>query len=184
MKTAEHYSLLHHNTFGIDQLCDVFVEWESEADAVAVARQLRDSHKPYLLLGGGSNLLLTDDFHGTVVTPARRFDLSVIMSYDDNVPSLRCWAGTTFDDVVDYAVRHGYYGLENLSLIPGECGASAVQNIGAYGAEVKDVISEVEAIEISTGRRVVFKGSDCGYRAVQARARLRQYPQPTGAVGH
>ena len=110
MKTAEHYSLLHHNTFGIDQQCDVFVEWESEADAVAVARQLRDSHKPYLLLGGGSNLLLTDDFHGTVVTPARRFDLSVIMSYDDNVPSLRCWAGTTFDDVVDYAVRHGYYG--------------------------------------------------------------------------
>ena len=169
MKTAEHYSLLHHNTFGIDQQCDVFVEWESEADAVAVARQLRDSHKPYLLLGGGSNLLLTDDFHGTVVTPARRFDLSVIMSYDDNVPSLRCWAGTTFDDVVDYAVRHGYYGLENLSLIPGECGASAVQNIGAYGAEVKDVISEVEAIEISTGRRVVFKGSDCGYSYRQSR---------------
>ena len=169
MKTAEHYSLLHHNTFGIDQLCDAFVEWESEGDAMAVARQLRDSHKPYLLLGGGSNLLLTDDFHGTVVTPARRFDLSVIMSYDDNVPSLRCWAGTTFDDVVDYAVRHGYYGLENLSLIPGECGASAVQNIGAYGAEVKDVISEVEAIEISTGRRVVFKGSDCGYSYRQSR---------------
>lgn len=169
MKTAKNYSLLHHNTFGIDQQCDEFVEWENEGDAVVVARLLREGNKPYLLLGGGSNLLLTGDFHGTVVTPARRFDLSVIVGYGDNVPSLRCWAGTTFDDVVAYAVRHGYYGLENLSLIPGECGASAVQNIGAYGAEVKDVISEIEAIEIDTGKRVVLKGSECGYSYRQSR---------------
>lgn len=163
MKIAEHYSLLHHNTFGIDQQCDEYVEWESEAEAVAVAKRLRESGKPFLLLGGGSNLLLTKDFAGTVTTPAKRFDISVIMDCETNQPSLRCWAGTTFDDVVSYAVRHGYHGLENLSLIPGECGASAVQNIGAYGAEVKDVISEIEAVEISSGRVVKFKGSDCGY---------------------
>lgn len=169
MNIAEHYSLLHHNTFGIDQQCDEFVEWESEADAIAVAQRLRESGRPYLLLGGGSNLLLTGDFHGIVVTPSRRFDISVIMSYDSNEPSLRCWAGTTFDDVVAYAVRHGYHGLENLSLIPGECGASAVQNIGAYGAEIKDAITKIEAVEIATGRRVVFKGSDCGYSYRQSR---------------
>ena len=70
MKIAEHYSLLHHNTFGIDQQCDEYVEWESEAEAVAVAKRLRESGKPFLLLGGGSNLLLTKDFAGTVTTPA------------------------------------------------------------------------------------------------------------------
>lgn len=164
MKTEKNYSLLHANTFGIDQKCDEYVVYESPADAVAVARRLReDGGVPFLLLGGGSNLLLIDDFHGRVITPAKRFDMSVIMAYDSNVPSLRCWAGTTFDDVVGYAVRHSYYGLENLSLIPGECGASAVQNIGAYGVEIKDVLTEVEAVEISTGRIVKLAAKDCAY---------------------
>lgn len=164
MKTEKNYSLLHANTFGIDQKCDEYVVYESPADAVAVARRLReDGGVPFLLLGGGSNLLLIDDFHGRVITPAKRFDMSVIMAYDSNVPSLRCWAGTTFDDVVGYAVRHGYYGLENLSLIPGECGASAVQNIGAYGVEIKDVLTEIEAVEISTGRIVKLAAKDCAY---------------------
>lgn len=164
MKIENNYSLLHANTFGIDQKCDEYVVYESVADAVAVARRLReDGGVPFLLLGGGSNLLLTDDFHGRVITPAKRFDMSVTMAYDSNVPSLRCWAGTTFDDVVGYAVRHGYYGLENLSLIPGECGASAVQNIGAYGVEIKDVLTEAEAVEISTGRVVRLAAKDCAY---------------------
>ena len=82
---------------------------------------------------------------------------------------MRCWAGTTFDDVVDYAVRHGYHGLENLSLIPGECGASAVQNIGAYGAEIKDVLTEIEAVEIGSGKVVTIHASDCGYSYRQSK---------------
>lgn len=164
METQKNYSLLHDNTFGIDQRCDEYVVFDSVEDAVAVAKDLK-AHAcvPYLLLGGGSNLLLTKDFHGKVVTPAKRFDISVILSYGSNEPKLRCWAGTTFDEVVDYAVRHGYHGLENLSLIPGECGATAVQNIGAYGAEIQDVITEIEAVEIATGHTVTIKASDCGY---------------------
>lgn len=164
MQKFNDYSLVHHNTFGIDQKCDEYIIYENEADAVSIANEFRAcSGKPYLLLGGGSNLLLTSDYHGKVVTPAQRFDISVTMSYDDNVPSLRCWAGTTFDDVVDYAVRHGYHGLENLSLIPGECGASAVQNIGAYGAEIKNVLMEVEAVEIATGCVVRISPEACQY---------------------
>ncbi len=70
--------------------------------------------------------------------------------------SLHCGSGEVFDDVVAYAVEHGYHGAENLSIIPGEVGASAVQNIGAYGVEAKDIIYKVEAVEIATGKVVVF----------------------------
>lgn len=164
MQTLHDYSLLHANTFGIDQKCDEYIVYDNAHDAVAIAVDL-NAHRdmPFLLVGGGSNLLLTRDFHGKVVTPAKRFDISVVLQYGSNEPALRCWAGTTFDDVVDYAVRHGYHGLENLSLIPGECGASAVQNIGAYGAEIKDVLTEIEAVEIATGRVVTIKAADCQY---------------------
>lgn len=170
MQIFKDYSLLHANTFGIDQKCDEYVVYDSEKDAVELAVELRrQGEEPFLLLGGGSNLLLTKDFHGKVLTPAKRFDISVIMEYGTNVPSLRCWAGTCFDDVVDYAVRHGYYGLENLSLIPGECGATAVQNIGAYGVEIKELLTEIEAVEIASGRVVKIDARDCAYAYRESR---------------
>lgn len=169
MKTIDNYSLLHDNTFGIDQKCDEYIVYTDEKDAIDVAQELHGSDSPYLLLGGGSNLLLTHDFHGKVVTPEKRFDISVMLRYDSNEPMLKCWAGTTFDDVVSYSVRHGYHGLENLSLIPGECGASAVQNIGAYGAEIKEVLTEIEAVEIATGKVVTISGKDCGYAYRESR---------------
>ena len=166
MLIEKDHSLLGDNTFHIDQKCDEYVVFANEADAVALARDLKD---PFLLLGGGSNLLLTKDFHGKVVTPEKRFDIAVELRDGSNEPCLKCWAGTTFDDVVDYAVRHGYHGLENLSLIPGECGASAIQNIGAYGAEINDVMLDIEAVEIGTGRVVQIKADDCGYSYRQSK---------------
>ena len=166
MLIDKNHSLLRDNTFHIDQKCDEYVAFANVSEAIDLAMNLKE---PYLLLGGGSNLLLTSDFHGKVVTPEKRFDIAVELRQGCNEPYLRCWAGTTFDDVVDYAVRHGYYGLENLSLIPGECGASAIQNIGAYGAEIKDVMLEVEAVEIGTGRVVRIKADDCGYAYRQSK---------------
>ena len=166
MLIDKNHSLLRDNTFHIDQKCDEYVAFANVSEAIDLAMNLKE---PYLLLGGGSNLLLTSDFHGKVVTPEKRFDIAVELRQGCNEPYLRCWAGTTFDDVVDYAVRHGYYGLENLSLIPGECGASAIQNIGAYGAEIKDVMLEVEAVEIGTGRGVRIKADDCGYAYRQSK---------------
>ena len=82
---------------------------------------------------------------------------------------LSCGSGEVFDDVVAYAVEHGYHGAENLSIIPGEVGASAVQNIGAYGVEAKDIIYKVEAVEIATGRVVVFDNADCEYSYRQSK---------------
>lgn len=166
MQVEKNHSLLHDNTFNIDQKCDEYIVYENEHDAVLIAKDLQ---APFLLLGGGSNLLLTQDFRGKVITPAKRFDISVVLQQGSNEPCLKCWAGTTFDDVVDYAVRHGYHGLENLSLIPGECGASAVQNIGAYGAEIKDVLTEIEAVEIGSGKVVTIHASDCGYSYRQSK---------------
>ena len=170
MKDLRNYSLLSHNTFGIDVKCNRYLEYASTEEAVEIARILQADSQPLLILGGGSNLLLTKDFPGIVVTPENRKEINV--SGRDNSSEavyLRCWAGTTFDDVVDDAVRHGYHGMENLSLIPGEVGASAVQNIGAYGAEAKDIIDTVEAVEIATGRKVSFANSDCGYSYRQSK---------------
>ena len=154
MVNEVNYSLLQHNTFGIDAKCRRFVEYCSVEEAQEIARQLQE---PYLLIGAGSNLLLTQDFDGTVVHSA----LKGIEAQPDS--HVRCGSGETWDEVVAWCVGHGLYGAENLSLIPGEVGASAVQNIGAYGAEVKDLIESVEAVEIGTGRLCVFTRKECQY---------------------
>lgn len=148
------YSLLAHNTFGIDAKCRRFVEYSSVEEAQQIARELQES---YLLIGAGSNLLLTQDFEGTVVHSA----LKGIEAQSDS--HVRCGSGETWDEVVAWCVGHQLFGAENLSLIPGEVGASAVQNIGAYGAEVKDLIETVEAVEIGTGRLCVFTREECQY---------------------
>ncbi len=161
---------MRHNTFGIDARCDRFLEYASADEAVEIVRSLKDADRPLLLLGGGSNLLLTGDYHGTVITPENRFEVveSEGAGNGDSV-YLHCWAGTTFDEVVAYAVKQGCYGMENLSLIPGQVGASAIQNIGAYGVEAKDFIDEVRAIEIATGNLVVFSNDDCEYSYRQSK---------------
>ncbi|MBM6993865.1 MAG: UDP-N-acetylmuramate dehydrogenase [Prevotella sp.] len=172
MKRYSHCSLLEYNTFGIDQQCDELLVYENQEDAVALVKDLlgHGSSVPLLILGGGSNLLLTKDFEGKVVTADKRFEVEVGTRDEepDNV-YLRCWAGTCFDEVVAYAVDHGYYGIENLSLIPGECGASAVQNIGAYGVEAKDVIVEMEAVSLESGEVVRIAAEDCHYAYRQSR---------------
>lgn len=161
MIDKENYSLKTHNTFGIDVSCTRFMVYSNVAEAQRVAAWIREATH-FLVIGSGSNLLLTDDFEGLVVTPESRFEVDVIGEEQSSV-FLKCWAGTIFDDVVAYAVNHQLYGAENLSLIPGEVGASAVQNIGAYGVEAKDLISEIEAVEIATGKVFVFHNADCEY---------------------
>lgn len=167
MRDIRNYSLLEHNTFGIDAMCGRFLEYASVDEAVEVAGMISSS--PFLIVGGGSNLLLTGDYPGTVVTPAPMADVCAGVCLDSKNLTLRCWAGLVFDDVVDYCVGNGLYGLENLSLIPGQVGASAVQNIGAYGAEVKDVICSVEAVEIATGKVVTIPAEECRYAYRQSR---------------
>ena len=174
MKDIRDYSLLAHNTFGIDAKCRRFLEYSSVEEAQQIVAGLTDADKPLLILGGGSNLLLTGDYEGTVLHSSI-MGIEVLgngelaaAEHDDALLNpefvfLRCGSGEVFDDVVAYAVEHGYHGAENLSIIPGEVGASAVQNIGAYGVEAKDIIYKVEAVEIATGRVGVFDNQDCHY---------------------
>ena len=164
MRDFENYSLKAHNTFGIEAKCSRFLEYENVAEAQEIAGILRESDTPYIIIGGGSNLLLTQDFDGIVVH-SRLMGTGPVsreMQLMGPVP-VSCGSGEVWDDVVAYCIAHGLYGMENLSLIPGDVGASAVQNIGAYGAEAKDLIVEVEAVEIASGRLVTFRGEDCGY---------------------
>lgn len=162
MKDLRDYSLLAHNTFGIDARCSRFLEYETAVEAQQVARILRETSIPYIIIGGGSNLLLTRDFPGIVVH-------SAIKGWDIAGCRMACGSGETWDDIVAISLQNGLYGAENLSLIPGDVGASAVQNIGAYGAEAKDFIREVHAIEIATGRLCVIDREACQYGYRQSR---------------
>lgn len=167
MKDIKNYNLLNHNTFGISGNCRRFVEFDNVDELQACVRSITAEDKPLLIIGGGSNLLLTRDFPGLVLHSAI-MGREVVKESDGKV-WLRCGSGETWDDIVAYAVEKGWYGAENLSLIPGEVGASAVQNIGAYGAEAKDLIAKVEAVEIATGNVVEFSNEDCRYAYRQSR---------------
>ncbi len=156
MKDIRDYSLKGHNTFGIEAKCSRFLEYETIAEAQEVARILRESHTPYIIIGGGSNLLLTKDYEGIVV----RSDVLGIQIADDR---MTCGSGEVFDEMIEASLMAGLYGLENLSLIPGDVGASAVQNIGAYGVEAKDYIERIEAVEIATSRVMTIPAEHCGY---------------------
>ena len=156
MKDVRNYSLLAHNTFGIDAKCGRFLEYTSEDEARQVAQILRESDTPYIIIGSGSNLLLTRDFQGIVVHSACKG-----VAFEGN--RMRCASGEDWDEVVARSLEQGLYGLENLSLIPGDVGSSAVQNIGAYGAEAKDFISRVRAVEIATGQCVEMSREECAY---------------------
>ena len=170
MKDIRNYSLLQHNTFGIDACCSRYLEYGSVEDAKEVAHILRREQKPFIIIGGGSNLLLTKDFEGIVVRSAIA---SPNLPKREGLPTdsvlVRCGSGEKFDDVVANCVKHGWYGAENLSHIPGDVGASAVQNIGAYGVEVCQLIDTIEAVEIATGELKTIKAEECGYGYRQSR---------------
>lgn len=147
------------NTFGLDVKAGRWLEYASVEELKALIAEGQIS-SPYLHVGSGSNLLFLGDFEGTVLHSAIK---SIeLVNQDAEKVWLRVGAGVIWDDFVAYCVERGYYGAENLSLIPGEVGASAVQNIGAYGVEVKDMISCVETVDVHGDKRV-FGVEECGY---------------------
>jgi UDP-N-acetylmuramate dehydrogenase len=158
----DNYAAAIPNTFGIDAKCNLFLEYADVEEAREAASILRGSHEPYLIIGGGSNLLLTQDFKGTVVR-------SAITGIQFDGELVTCGSGMEMDSVIAQCIEQGLYGAENLSLIPGDVGACAVQNIGAYGAEAKDIIECVKAIEIATGELHELKKADCDYGYRQSR---------------
>ena len=161
MKDLRNYSLKHHNTFGMEAKASRFMEYANVEDAQQIAAVLRAGQEPFLIIGSGSNLLLTADFEGIVVH-------SVIKGIEkrtgeDGATVVRCGSGELWDDVVAWCVGEGLGHLVNLSLIPGEVGASVVQNIGAYGSEVSEFVATIETVDIATGERVTIAPADCDY---------------------
>ena len=182
IKTEYYKDLTKMNTFGMKVKARCFVEYDSVADLVDI--EFGDLARPVLHIGGGSNLLFTDDFKGTVLHSKIDFIEILAESHDPQLaqhsdrtslchfdPAKRVekpvlvsvGAGVVFDDFCDWAAKEGLRGVENLSYIPGEVGASAVQNIGAYGVEVKDVIRRVYCYDTVEEEFVSFGVEDCRY---------------------
>lgn len=151
-----------NNTFGLKAVAASYVDYRSAAE---LRKALAAAERPFLHVGGGSNLLFSEPlFKGTVFHNSD-IDVKEIEYTSDSV-LIRAGGGVVWDSFVGFCVDMGYYGVENLSLIPGEVGAAAVQNIGAYGVEAKDVIESVECMDTETGRIRVFSNAECcyGYR--------------------
>lgn len=145
------------NTFGLKARARHFVEYASEADLLS----LLPVEGPVLHMGAGSNLLFMGDYEGTVLHSAIT-DITPTEGPAGEV-LLRVGSGVTFDHLVEHCIRQGWHGLENLSLIPGEVGASAVQNIGAYGVEACQSIHCVEGVMLDTGTRFSMPAAECRY---------------------
>lgn len=161
------------NTFGIEAKARYYAEYDSVEDLQTLLRIRQERmHKgvdeqgkaqlcSILHIGGGSNLLFLKDFDGLVLHNSIKSIEQTVDEADDVV--LRVGGGVVFDDLIVFALRNGWYGLENLSIIPGEVGASAVQNIGAYGVEAKDFITMVELVDLTTGERCTKTNRECAY---------------------
>ncbi len=161
MNIQKNFSIKNHHTFGMDVKASVFAEYTSKEELKELLTHPMLKEGNWLHIGAGSNLLFTGDYAGLILHSAMRGVETVEETETDVL--VRVGSGEVWDDFVAYTVAQGWYGAENLSLIPGEVGASAVQNIGAYGVEVKDLIVRVEAIEVSTGKECVFTQADCRY---------------------
>ncbi|MES3032265.1 MAG: UDP-N-acetylmuramate dehydrogenase [Patescibacteria group bacterium] len=164
MQIEQNYNLSKLNTFGISVNAKFFVEIQSEADFKELFGTPEFKNSKRIFLGGGSNVLFTKDFDGLVILNKLK-GIEILNEDAENVV-LRCMGGEVWHDLVVFAVERGLWGIENLSLIPGTVGAAPMQNIGAYGAELKNVLENVEAYEIETGKKRIFNKAECelGYR--------------------
>lgn len=161
MKRYENHSLLAHNTFGMDVRAALFFEYDTVEELQTFLQSDDFAHRNrYIHIGSGSNLLFEGDYRGIVMHSALH-TLEVVEESDAHV-LVRVGSGYVWDDFVAHCVAQGWAGVENLSAIPGEVGASAVQNIGAYGVEVRDVIVRVEAMALD-GTTRTFTNEECGY---------------------
>ena len=151
MKTYENISLKPYNTFGIDVRARKLLVIEPGDEVPPLEGEV-------LVIGVGSNMVFTKDYEGTVVILAKKSQFSI-----SNSQFVTAWAGTVMDDLIQWTLDHNLYGLENLSAIPGTVGASAVQNVGAYGAEAKDLIESVEAYDLQERRHCTFSNVDCHF---------------------
>jgi UDP-N-acetylmuramate dehydrogenase len=155
-------SLKSLNTFGINAIAEKF----AEVDSVEQLLKIISKHKDFFILSGGSNILLTQNISKPVIHLVNKGIEFADDQNDSNAVIVKAQAGENWHELVLWCISKNFGGLENLSLIPGNVGTSPMQNIGAYGVEIKDVFHELQALEISSGKIISFQSSDCsfGYR--------------------
>ena len=158
--------LKKYNTFGLDYKADCMIHISTEKEATALFMGTVYWKKPLLILGSGSNILFTGDFKGTILYPELGGIKIEEQIQNEETIIISAGAGVIWDNLVEWTVNKGFGGLENLSLIPGKVGATPIQNIGAYGVEVKDKIVKVKTINVDDGSIQVFSNGECefGYR--------------------
>jgi len=157
----KNYSLEPYNTFGIEAKADYFFEFDTSDEIKSFLDDNPLDNINYLILGGGSNLLFTDDYEGLVLHPNIK-GIDIVSENEDSV-LVKAGANEDWDEFVAWAVAHNYSGIENLSLIPGVVGAVPVQNIGAYGVEACEVVEKLDAISIETKKQVEFQNFHCEF---------------------
>lgn len=161
MQVQKNISLKPYNTFGIDVNSSLFLEWSSIADVQEYTQNESLKSHDRLILGGGSNMLLTKDFEGLAIRN-HILGKEVISEKEDEV-IVKIGGGEVWHDIVLWTISQGWNGMENMSLIPGSVGAAPIQNIGAYGKELKDLFVELEAVSLSNGEIRVFDLDACGF---------------------
>ena len=161
MEIFQNYPLKKLNTFGIEAQAAFFTELNSERDFKEIITHATLRDLPLLILGGGSNVLLKGDFEGCVVHVNHK-GICVQSENEDEV-LVEAAAGELWEDLIAYCIDHNYGGLENLSGIPGKVGSSPIQNIGAYGTEVKDTIREVHVYMLDDGSKRILTKEECGF---------------------
>ncbi|WP_430815244.1 UDP-N-acetylmuramate dehydrogenase [Carboxylicivirga sp. RSCT41] len=173
INTTNKVSLRQYNTFGIDATAKELIICNTIESIQEALSYLNNNPQPYLVLGGGSNILFRNDFDGIVIHPCLT-EIELIKEDEKNV-WLEAGAGVEWDELVKYSVDHNWYGLENLSYIPGNVGASPVQNIGAYGVEAKDTIVSVKGFYIADASRFELSNEECcfSYRQSIFKSKLR-----------
>lgn len=161
MNILENVDLRKYNTFHVSARARYFADITSLDELRATIAWVTERQLPYMLIGQGSNILFKQDYPGLVM------ELNIKgMRLIDETPDhadVEALCGEVWHDFVQHTLKHGWYGLENLSLIPGTVGAAPVQNIGAYGAEVKDTLLSLDALHIASGEMRTFTNADCGF---------------------
>ena len=160
MKISENQNLKDYNTFGMEVFARRFLQIENAGEVPALITEYLHQ-EPFYILGGGSNTLFTKDFDGSIVHPV--FTGIEVMEQAWDAVVLRVAAGEPWDNLIQYCIRHELFGIENLTGIPGWVGSAPVQNIGAYGVEVKDTILKVEGYVISTGKSLTLSNAECRF---------------------
>lgn len=164
MQIEKDFNLKEFNTFGVDVKASYFARVDSLEDLISLIQNPIFKENKKLFLGGGSNILFKEDFAGLVIL--NKLKGIEILKEDNDFVYIFCFGGEDWDNLVDFTVNKNWWGIENLAKIPGSVGASPVQNIGAYGVELKDSLEEVYALDINNGEKKIFKNKECkfGYR--------------------